>query len=450
MEFVINKFLSLKLENDVTIIYVAEEPFQQCKFLLLEIPVRDVTSLDNLMSIDEAAQELNRSLEPPDEFSRVNKIPPETEFWGHSSNLQAWYENDYNTKLLHSNLSFPLLKKLTEAGDLLAKKVFKDEVAKRYNTGIGSVRKFLERGNYLRFLTKEEFYSLIDAGAEYEVIKILENTLFVKRYGLDVRNGRVVELHLSGRKLKELPEIITQLKNLEIFSISSNSLDALLNWIGGFKKLKLFRVNNNKLVDLSSSIGSLSSLEKLVAFNNEIIGLPDSIGNLSSLKVLDLFNNQIEILPMSIGKLSSLEELILYENKLNALPESIGNLKSLETLDLAQNDIKTISKSIGKLNSLKTLILSDNNLDNLPDEVGSLSNLKILGLSNNCVNSLPNSFENLVSLREMYLDGNPLAKIPEYIYELPNLTILSIGNTKIKRSQISNKRFKEKNIDVYY
>ena len=135
MEFIVNEFLSLKLEEDITMIYVAEEPFIQCKFLLLEIPTQTMTSLDDMKSIDEAAQELDRSLEPEDEFTRVDKIPPETEFWGHCSNLQAWYENDYNTSLLHSNLAFPLLKKLTEAGDLLARKVFKDEVASRYDTG---------------------------------------------------------------------------------------------------------------------------------------------------------------------------------------------------------------------------------------------------------------------------------------------------------------------------
>ena len=61
MEFVINKFLSLKLESDITMIYVAEEPFHQCKFLLLEIPVRDITYLDDIKSIDQAAQELGRS-----------------------------------------------------------------------------------------------------------------------------------------------------------------------------------------------------------------------------------------------------------------------------------------------------------------------------------------------------------------------------------------------------
>ena len=77
MEFVINEFLSLKMENDITTIYVAEKPFQQCKFLLLEIPVRDVTSLDEIKSIDEAAQELSRSLEPQDEFSRVAYLSKE-------------------------------------------------------------------------------------------------------------------------------------------------------------------------------------------------------------------------------------------------------------------------------------------------------------------------------------------------------------------------------------
>jgi len=206
MEFIINEFLSVKLEEgfdefleekletEITMIYIAEEPFIQCKFLLLEIPAQDMVSLDKMKSIDQVAEELDRSLEPSDEFTRVNKIPPETEFWGHCSNLQAWYENNYNTSLLHSNISFPLLKKLTETGDLLARKVFKDEVARRYNTGIESVRTFLEKGGYLKFLTKEEFYSLIDSNTEYEAVKYLERKFDVKRHQVDIRNGRVIKL----------------------------------------------------------------------------------------------------------------------------------------------------------------------------------------------------------------------------------------------------------------
>ena len=55
-----------------------------------------------------------------------------TEFRANCSNLQAWVENGYDTRLLHRNLAFPLLKKLTNVGDLHAKKVFKDEIANKY------------------------------------------------------------------------------------------------------------------------------------------------------------------------------------------------------------------------------------------------------------------------------------------------------------------------------
>lgn len=452
MEFVINEFLSLKLESDITVIYVTEEPFQQCKFLLLEIPVKDITSLDYVKSIDEAAQELSRSLEPSDEFPRVDQIPPETEFWGHCSNLQAWYENDYNTRLLHSNLAFPLLKKLTEAGDLLARKVFKDEIAKRYNSGIENVRKFLEKGNYLRFLTKEEFYSLIDTGNEYETLKVLEGMLDVKRYQVDIRNGHVIKLSIGGRKLKELPEIITQFKYLEILNVAGNFLDAFPDWIGGFKNLKMLRFNSiksDKLVTLPDTFGNLSSLEELVGYNNELRRLPDSFGSLKSLKRVDLHKNKLEELPVSIGNLSNLEELDLKSNSIRFLPESIGNLKSLEILDLGKNDLKTIPKSLGKLNSLKTLILGDNNLNDLPDEVGNLVNLEILDISKNMFSSLRKPFENLKSLKRLFLDENPFKGIPEFVYKLHSLMLVNIKGTNIKKSGIKKDILKEKGVDIY-
>lgn len=455
MEFIINIFLTLKLKNDITMIYVAEEPFQQCKFLLLEIPVRDITSLDSVKSIDEAAQELGHSLEPSDEFSRVNQIPPKTEFWGHCSNLQAWYENDYNTKLLHSNLAFPLLKKLTEAGDLLARRVFKDEIAKRYNSGIENVRKFLEKGDYLRFLTKEEFYSLIDTGAEYEVLKVLERTFDVKRYHVDIRNGHVVKLSIGGPTMKELPEIITQFEYLENLNVAGSSLDAFPNWIGKFTNLKLLRFNNNesdKLATLPDTFRNLSSLEELVGFNNKLRRLPDLFGNLRSLKRVDLHNNKIEGIPNSIGELRNLEELNLESNDIKEIPESIGELRSLKILALAKNSINAIPKTIGRLNSLEILTVGNNNLDEIPDSVGKLKNLEILDISNNSVRNrtLPHSFENLVSLRRLSLVGNPIGMMPEFVFDLPNLVMLFIKDTKIRKSQNLKKKLKEKNIDVDY
>ena len=66
-EFKINEFITLRLEEEKTAIYVAGERFQQCKFLLLNISVDQVSTLTDVESVDEAAKKLSHSLEPVNE-----------------------------------------------------------------------------------------------------------------------------------------------------------------------------------------------------------------------------------------------------------------------------------------------------------------------------------------------------------------------------------------------
>ncbi|KKN50191.1 hypothetical protein LCGC14_0635370, partial [marine sediment metagenome] len=70
-----------------------------------------------IQSIDDVSEKLNNALDGKN--GEGFDITPEAEFWGHCSNFQVWAEQNYDTRLLHSNLSFPLLKKLTEIGGLL-------------------------------------------------------------------------------------------------------------------------------------------------------------------------------------------------------------------------------------------------------------------------------------------------------------------------------------------
>ena len=157
-EFKVNKYITMKLEDKKTNIYINNEKFHQCKFLLLNIPVEKISTFDEIESIDEAAEKLDRSLEEQEEW--IIKIPPEVEFWGHCSNLQVWAETEYDTRFLHSNLAFPLLKKLTSLGDPIAKKVFKEEIGKRLINGHISTVLFLIEDGYLDYLTQEELRSL--------------------------------------------------------------------------------------------------------------------------------------------------------------------------------------------------------------------------------------------------------------------------------------------------
>ncbi|MFW9874688.1 MAG: hypothetical protein ACFFG0_16395 [Candidatus Thorarchaeota archaeon] len=167
-EFNVNEYITLKLEDDKTNIYVVGELFKQCKSLLLNIAIDDLESYDQINSLDEAEEIYKYSIHDGQIFgehsnrleSEEFQLLPEEEFWGHCSNLQVWIENNYDTCLLHSDLSFPLLKKLTEVGDPEAKKVLKDEIAKRLSSCHLSIVEFLIDQGYLKLFNKEEIRAL--------------------------------------------------------------------------------------------------------------------------------------------------------------------------------------------------------------------------------------------------------------------------------------------------
>ena len=115
-----------------------------------------------------------KSLEFNDSIDTQNyQIDSEVEFWAHCSNLQAWAENNYDTQMLHANLSFPLLKKLTIAGDPLAKEVFKMEILKRFKSGDLNVMTFLIKEGYLDYFEWEE-YDLLFENIDFDTRKELK------------------------------------------------------------------------------------------------------------------------------------------------------------------------------------------------------------------------------------------------------------------------------------
>ncbi|MFX1366723.1 MAG: Rab family GTPase [Promethearchaeota archaeon] len=189
-EFRVNKYLTLRLENNRTNIYVGRKLFNQCKYLLLNIARDRFEDYDELESIDEASEKLDDSMHGSS-FQK-NYISPEVEFWGHCSNLQAWYENNYNTRLLHRNLSFSLLEALMKVGDPLAKKVFKEEIAERLESGYPSVVMYLIKQNYLKYLTQEELQT------------VFENTKIQKGLSKWFEDSRLIPRWLSLKIKSEL------------------------------------------------------------------------------------------------------------------------------------------------------------------------------------------------------------------------------------------------------
>ncbi len=71
-EFKINEFLKIKLIKVGNLyritIFIKNEEFIQCKYLLLNVPIEKIEDLEEINSIDEATEKLDHSLE----FKKTN------------------------------------------------------------------------------------------------------------------------------------------------------------------------------------------------------------------------------------------------------------------------------------------------------------------------------------------------------------------------------------------
>lgn len=346
-EFEINKYISLKLENGKTNIYVNNKKFKQCKYILIDIPI-NASSNYEFESIDEYIDE-HKKIEVITK-KKLEKLPPEVEFWGHCSNLQVWYEHGYDTRLLQSNLSFPLLKKLTDKGDPIAKVKFKEEIAKRFGTGYLSISKYLDTEGYLDYLTEEELLLSVKDALENSLRKLDDQAVewLTWNYGpkLETNFGREEYLHIL--LTKKDAEIIIELGKQ----------------IGKELIIEKYRVNRQLILSLSEEYKEYTPrfTEYLISIENR------------SVITLNLSRCGLVIFPEIITDLTNLTGLTLNGNKVTIIPEMILKLKNLNYLELARCGIQGLQNWFKKLEHLRRINLAGNPLNKKSKEL--VRNLK--------------------------------------------------------------------------
>ena len=164
--------------------------------MLFSFKHEELSEYEEINSIDEVKLKYDHSHE-----GNSRKLDPEVEFWGHCSNLQAWYEHDYDTRVLHSNLAFPLLKELVKAGDQKAKQVFKEEIAFRFESNFRSVVFYLLKEKYLFYLDLNEIETLSEHldFSKWAPISIIE---FLGQWELKTIKSKDLEKSSQIRKKK--------------------------------------------------------------------------------------------------------------------------------------------------------------------------------------------------------------------------------------------------------
>lgn len=105
--FDVNEHITMKLEYNRTNIYIYGHKYFHCKYLLINIPIDEIDKYNRFESMDEVIEytkQKNKGKEP-----KARTLKPETEFWGHCSNIQAWVENEYDLRVIESDFALGII-----------------------------------------------------------------------------------------------------------------------------------------------------------------------------------------------------------------------------------------------------------------------------------------------------------------------------------------------------
>lgn len=176
-----------------------------------------------------------------------------------------------------------------------------------------------------------------------------DNGLDEAIFGLEALNL----LHVSETNLDKIPDLISNLKNLEQLMLYANKINLISNSVGSLEKLKLLDLSRNQITVFPMELCNLANLTTLNLANNNLESFPN-LPKASKLSVINLSNNKLTSFPdICHASLSNLSEIYLKSNQIDHIPDDIIDLISLKTLNLACNAIKTVPKVVALITKLK-------------------------------------------------------------------------------------------------
>jgi len=113
----------------------------------------------------------------------------------------------------------------------------------------------------------------------------------IKAIVTDAKKTKKVDL--SHMQLKEIPEQVLKIKNLEYLNLSNNNITTIPSSISNLTSLKTLDLSSNQLISIPASISGCVELETLIlSYNTNLQSLPPSLTTLSNIKEVRLFENE--------------------------------------------------------------------------------------------------------------------------------------------------------------
>ena len=244
----------------------------------------------------------------------------------------------------------------------------------------------------------------------------LSNCDFEQNITFEASSNEILSLKFNNVRIKQIPQTIRKLINLENLDLSNNPDLSIQNYIFTFTKLKTLNLAYTKLDSGSLNFELLKDLVCLNISSLTLTNIPDSILNLTKLRKLDMSHNKIENLTSYFYNLINLTYLDLSNNRISSLSEDISKLKKLKYINLNFNNISSLPKSISNLEDLRSFSITNNRLKSLPESFKRLIKLESLILTNNKLEIFPQVFKSLKNVKRLYISDNPIEDFYEIFY----------------------------------
>ena len=182
---------------------------------------------------------------------------------------------------------------------------------------------------------------------DLQIIQQLQSKFGRYRFEYKVDNGKVTELELSFKELKNedlelIGELIGELTSLKYLHLSCSLITEIqgLNKLVNLQKLDLSwnRITNlrsNRITEIQG-LENLINLEDLALDFNKITKIK-GLDGLTKLESLNLFSNEITEI-QGLEKLANLQELHLLDNQISKI-KGLDNLTKLKYISLYNNNI---------------------------------------------------------------------------------------------------------------
>jgi Leucine-rich repeat (LRR) protein len=204
---------------------------------------------------------------------------------------------------------------------------------------------------------------------------------------------------VNNPEIKEIPNSIKSLTNLEEINVSRCEIDDITN-LFLLKNLKILKASMNKIKEIKLEKDNLLSLnlKEIVLDKNKIINIPNEFSLLTNLEILNFSDNKIDIYQDELNNLKCIKYLNFSQNNINYLTD-LKNYTCLNYLDFSFNSLKKFNCFMDNLFHLN---FSNNKLFNFPNNIHFAKNLEFLNFYTNNITFIPDNFYFLFSKLKVF------------------------------------------------